>query len=139
MTAHMMSTFPSANFHFFSDSETWKSDVVDERLEPTNGFARVPESPGLGLTLNREKLEQLKELTLSHQEKWIIASRFKTGTRMYHIADPDNSIFMVRPDCKRLIPMSYDAPVSTEYWDDDGSPAYQAMFQRIEQEGVVLE
>lgn len=139
MTAHMMSTFPSANFHFFSDSETWKSDVVDERLEPTNGFARVPESPGLGLTLNREKLEQLKELTLSHQEKWIIASRFKNGTRMYHIADPDNSIFMVRPDCKRLIPMSYDAPVSTEYWDDDGSPAYQAMFQRMEQEGVVLE
>ena len=139
MTAHMMSTFPSANFHFFSDSETWKSDVVDERLEPTNGFARVPESPGLGLTLNREKLEQLKELTLPHQEKWIVASRFKNGTRMYHIADPDNSIFMVRPDYKRLIPMSYDAPVSTEYWDDDGSPAYQAMFQRMEQEGVVLE
>ena len=76
MTTHMMSTFSSANFHFFSDSETWKSDVVDERLEPINGFVRVPESPGLGLTLNREKLAQLKELTLPHQAKWIIASRF---------------------------------------------------------------
>ena len=48
MTAHMMTAFPSANFHFISTTETWKSDVVSERLEPVNGFVRVPESPGLG-------------------------------------------------------------------------------------------
>ena len=58
---------------------------------------------------------------------------------MYNIADPDNSIFMVRPDRKRLIPMGYDTPIATEYWDDDGTLAYKKMFQRIEQEGIVLE
>ena len=139
MTTHMMSAFPSANFHFFGDTETWKSDVVNERLEPINGFVRVPESPGLGLTLNREELERLKKLRLPDQEKWIIKSQFKNGTCMYNIADPDNSIFMVRPDRKRLIPMGYDTPISTEYWDDDGTLAYKKMFQRIEQEGIVLE
>lgn len=139
MTTHMMSTFPSANFHFFGDTETWKSDVVNERLEPINGFVRVSESPGLGLTLDREELERLKKLKLPDQEKWIIKSQFKNGTRMNNIADPNNSIFMVRPDRKRLIPMSYDAPISTEYWDDDGTSVYKKMFQRIEQEGVVLE
>ena len=139
MTTHMMSAFPSANFHFFGDTETWKSDVVNERLEPINGFVRVPESPGLGLTLNREELERLKKLRLPDQEKWIIKSQFKNGTCMYNIADPDNSIFMVRPDRKRLIPMGYDTPIATEYWDDDGTLAYKKMFQRIEQEGIVLE
>ena len=139
MTTHMMSAFPSANFHFFGDTETWRSDVVNERLEPINGFVRVPESPGLGLTLNREELERLKKLRLPDQEKWIIKSQFKNGTCMYNIADPDNSIFMVRPDRQRLIPMGYDTPISTEYWDDDGTLAYKKMFQRIEQEGIVLE
>ena len=46
---------------------------------------------------------------------------------------------MVRPDRKRLIPMSYDAPISTEYWDNDGTPEYIEMLARLEREGVVLE
>ncbi|MBM3241387.1 hypothetical protein FJZ31_34335 [Candidatus Poribacteria bacterium] len=58
---------------------------------------------------------------------------------MYNLADPKNSIFMVRPDRKRLIEMSYDAPISTEYWDDDGTPAYAKMLARLEREGVVME
>ena len=139
MTTHMMAAFPTATFHFFADTETWQDDVVQERLEPINGFLRVPEKPGLGLTLDRDALERLENLKLPEQEKWIIKSQFKNGTKMYNIADPKNSIFMVRPDRSRLIPMSYDSPISTEYWDNDGTPAYREMFARIEQEGIVLE
>jgi len=139
MTTHMMAAFPTANFHFFGDTETWKSDVVKERLEPVNGFVRVPEKPGLGITLDRDELERLENLSPPEQKRWIIKSQFKNGTKMYNIADPKNSIFMVRPDRKRLIPMSYDAPISTEYWDNDGTPEYREMFSRIEREGVVLE
>ena len=139
MTTHMMAAFPSANFHFFSDCETWKSDVAKERLEPVNGFIRVREEPGLGVSLDRDELERLKNLQLPEQEKWIIRSKFKNGAKMYNIADPKSSIFMVRPDSRRLIPMSYDAPISTEYWDDDGTPEYRDMFARIEREGMVLE
>ena len=139
MTTHMMAAFPTATFHFFADTETWQDDIVQERLEPINGFLRVPEKPGLGLTLDRDALERLKNLKLPEQEKWIIKSQFKNGTKMYNIADPKNSIFMVRPDRSRLIPMSYDSPISTEYWDNDGTSAYREMFARIEREGIVLE
>ena len=139
MTTHMMAAFPTATFHFFADTETWQDDVVQERLDPINGFLRVPEKPGLGLTLDRDALERLKNLKLPEQEKWIIKSQFKNGTKMYNIADPKNSIFMVRPDRSRLIPMSYDSPISTEYWDNDGTSAYREMFARIEREGIVLE
>ena len=139
MTCHMMAAFPSAHFHFFSDCETWADDVVRERSQPVNGFLRVPEKPGLGVTLDREALQRLKGLELPAQPRWIVRSRFANGARMYNIADPKESIFMVRPDRRRLIPMSYDAPIETDYWDDDGSPEYRAMFERIEREGMVLE
>ncbi len=139
MTCHMMAAFPSAHFHFFSDCETWADDVVHERSQPVNGFLRVPEKPGLGVTLDREALQRLKGLELPAQPRWIVRSRFANGARMYNIADPKESIFMVRPDRRRLIPMSYDAPIETDYWDDDGSPEYRAMFERIEREGMVLE
>jgi hypothetical protein len=58
---------------------------------------------------------------------------------MYNIADPDHSMFMVRPDSRPLIPMSYVSPIETEYWDDDGSAEYRVMFERIERDGMVLE
>jgi hypothetical protein len=38
-----------------------------------------------------------------------------------------------------MIPMSYDAAIETEYWDDDGTPEYRAMFERLGREGMVLE
>ena len=138
MTTHMQAAFKTASFHFHGDAETWKSDVVKERLVPINGFVRVPEGPGLGVTLDRSELERLKELELPEQAKWIIKTSFANGTRMYNIADPKQSIFMVRPDSRRLIPVSYASLVTTEYWDEDGSSAYREMFARIEKEGVVV-
>ncbi len=139
MTVHMQSAFKTASQHFHSDTETWKHDVVDERPEPINGFLRVPENPGLGVTLNREKLEQLKAVKLPEKERWIIKTKFDNGTTMYNLANPKESIFMVRPDRRRLIPMSYDSPLTTEYWDEDGSQAYKQMFERLEKEEMVLE
>lgn len=62
-----------------------------------------------------------------------------TWSMMYNIADPEKSVFMLRPDQARLMPMSYVSPISTEYWDDDGSVEYKQMFDRIEREGIVLE
>lgn len=139
MITHMQAAFPTADFHFISTTERWKSDVVKERFEPVNGFMKVPEGPGLGVTLDRDALKRAAALKLPEQSKWIIRSRFKNGARMFHMADPKDSLFMVRPDFRRLIPMSYASPVSTEYWDDDGTPEYKQMAARIEREGMVLE
>ena len=94
--------------------------------------------PGLGVTLDRAELERLEKLQLPEPPKWIIKTRFANGARMYNIHDPEQSLFMVRPDRWRLIPMSYDSPLTTEYWDDDGSEEYRKMFARIEREGIVL-
>ncbi len=140
MTTHMQAAFKTASLQFHCDAETWKSDVVQERLEPTNGFIRVPESPGLGVTLDREELERLKVNTPAEQPPYILKSRFENGTAMYNLMRPPQTAhFMVLPNRRRLIPLSFDAPITTEYWDDDGSPEYAAMFKRLETEQMVLE
>ena len=111
-----------------------------ERLEPINGFVRVPEKPGLGITLDRNELERLKGLELPTQPRWIVKSQYANGTRMYNIHDTANSLFMVLPvRARELPPMSYDAPLSSTYWDDDGTPEFKEIMARLEREGVILE
>ena len=83
MTTHMMAAFPSATFHFVTCTEIWQDDVVEERLDPVNGFVRVSEAPGLGVNLNRGALERLEALELPTQSRWVIASTYADGTRMY--------------------------------------------------------
>ena len=82
---------------------------------------------------------RLKKQKLPKQAKWIIKTTYKNGTRMYNIADPAESIFMVRPDNRKLLPFSYYAPLSSQWWDDDGTKKYREMFARIQKRGVVLE
>ena len=102
---------------------------------------RVPEKPGLGVTLDRGELARLSARESSACDPWIIRSRFANGARMYHKYDAGTTRhFLVRPDWRRgKVPMSYDAPIATDYWDDDGSPEWRQMMQRIETEGMVLE
>jgi len=139
MTLHMQAAFKKAHLHFNSDTETWKADVVQERLEPVNGLIRVPERPGLGLTLDRAQLERLKNLKLPDQPKWIIKTKYANGTIMYNMADPHDSLFMVRPDKRRFATLNYAAPLTTEYVDSDGTLAFRDLFQRLEKEGMILE
>ena len=56
----------------------------------------------------------------------------------YLMRPPKTSHFMGLPHRWRLIPMSFDSPLSTDYWDDDGTPEYRAMFKRLEAEDMVL-
>jgi hypothetical protein len=43
----------------------------------------------------------------------------------YNLADAADSLFMVRLDKRRLMTPSYDAPLTTEYSDPDGTPEFK--------------
>ena len=138
MTTHMQAAFKAASLHFHCDAEIWTSDVVRERLEPVNGFLRVPEAPGLGVTLDREALNKLKNNQPQRQGIFILKTRFANGTMMYNVGDPKNAHFMVLPNRRKLIPFRFDAPISTEYWDEDGSAEYRLLMNRLKTEKMVL-
>ena len=73
---------PTATFHACTSGEVLKDDVVAERLEPVNGLVKVPDGPGLGLTLSRSELERLSRNTPVVFRPFIIRTRFANGARM---------------------------------------------------------
>ena len=141
MTVHMMATFPSANFHFVNATTEVSSErFVTEPLDPLNGFIRVPERPGLGVELDMEAVKRLAQIEPMPKPRFMIVCKYASGATLYTRPDPENPHFMVRPDwSRRLMPMSFVAPLKTEYWDDDGSADFEAMMARVERDGAVLE
>ncbi len=141
MNAHMMAAFPSARFHFVNATTEVSSErFVTEPLNPVNGFIRVPERPGLGVELDMDEVRRLERIEPAAKPRFILVCRYDNGTTLYARPDPENPHFMVRPDWSRdLMPMSFAAPLKTEYWDDDGSDGFSAMMARLEREGAVLE
>jgi hypothetical protein len=141
-TTHMQAAFKTAWLHFNSDTESWSDDVVRERLNPVRGLIRVSEKPGLGVTLDAEALNRLEHLNLPEQPKWILRSTYQSAggpVRMDNLVDPKDSLFLVRPDKRRLVTLGYADPIATDWWDPDGTPEFQARFRRLETEGMVLE
>eukprot|EP01051_Picozoa_sp_SAG22_P014114 SAG22_NODE_1668_length_3850_cov_3.516662_6_plen_185_part_00 len=61
MVSSMMAVFPTATFHTVQASEILLNDVtVEPPLEVINGHVHVPDTPGLGLTLDKAKLARLE-------------------------------------------------------------------------------
>ena len=141
MTVHMMAAFPSATFHVVNAiPEVSRERFVTEPLNPINGFLRVPERPGLGVELDMKAVERLKQIEPMAKPRFILVCKYDNGTTFHTRPDPHNPHFMVRPDWSRsLMPVSFAAPLKTEYWDDDGSEGFAAMMARIEQDGGVWE
>jgi hypothetical protein len=137
MCAHMMSTFPTGTFHSVVFCELFADDVVHAPLPIVNGYVRVPEVSGLGVTLDREKLSYLEQLVLPTPDRWILKTQYANGTTMYNIHDPQDHRFYIRPEKEILL--RYDEPIVTEYWTDDGSSEYEMMLRRIEVEGTIIE
>lgn len=71
-------------------------------------------------------------LRAQEQAKWIIKTRYANGTMLYNLADTSDSLFMVRPDKRRMVTLNYDAPLTTDSGDPDGTPAFRDMFRRLE-------
>ena len=58
---------------------------------------------------------------------------------MYNTAAGERH-FMVRPDWTRGgVPMSYAAPIATDYWDNNDDDEFATIYKHIKGEGVVLQ
>ena len=58
--AHEVAVFKMATIDHVNCCHLWDRDIVKEEMPITNGSVLVPNKPGLGVTLDREKLESLR-------------------------------------------------------------------------------
>ena len=133
----LSSTFPTATLPHYTDANVWKSDVVKERFEVVRGYMKVPEKPGLGVTLDRDELERLKSLPMPICPPFIVRCHYAGGRTLHFMHDPEEARnFLCIPDLASMPQCGYADPVETEYWDDDGSEEFRSMLAQC-REGPV--
>jgi hypothetical protein len=102
--------------------------VVTPVLEVAGGTVRVPETPGLGLTLDREALARWSAAEPEPLPRALVRIRY-AGLPPIYARLPVHALSDYRgtgPSFLDGYGAGYNHPVDLDYWDDDGSAAFTA-------------
>ena len=128
--AHEVAVFKMATIDHVNCCHLWDRDIVKEEMPITNGSVLVPNKPGLGVTLDREKLESLRITKPQEKGRFLIQITLNEETIGYTRHDPeshgstDNLRFSERLH-KNGLPgrsASYNNPIITQFWDKEKDP-----------------
>jgi L-alanine-DL-glutamate epimerase-like enolase superfamily enzyme len=144
--AHEAAVFKMAILDHVSLCHLWKEDVTVETMPVVNGSVQVLGKPGLGVTLDRDKLRRLSQAPRPRQDRFLVRMRYRNGFRVYFRFDPDaqgaNIRFLSPPGFGRRysghgphvpgpVP-GYANPVETDFWDEVGTAEFERMWKRTE-------
>jgi hypothetical protein len=135
--SHQAAAFKMATIDHVNLARLWKDDVTNESMPIVDGHVEVPTGPGLGITLNREKLATYESAKRPRQEPFLVRIRYKNGPTIYARHNPekpgatDNMRYLNRllgEPVPGPIP-AYDNPVITDFCDDQDSAEFQRMWK----------
>ena len=139
--AHQAAVFPAATIDHVNLCHLWKEDVTAEEMPVVGGTVQVPEGPGLGVTLDRGKLEKCASQQPMDRGRFLVRVRYADGTAVYVRHDPDQpgSTDSMRSlerlhglDAPSNVP-SYAAPVAADHWDEAEDPeAFERWWEATE-------
>jgi L-alanine-DL-glutamate epimerase-like enolase superfamily enzyme len=130
MIAHMAAAFERATLHHTTLRRMWEEDVV-EPLRLVAGQVQVPESPGLGVTLDRERLEKLKARPVEPLARALIRVRHGHGMLTY-ARPPYNKLPRDWANHLAGVGEGYDNPVDQDYWAEDESAEFAELWEQTE-------
>ena len=132
MVAHMAAVFPLATLHHFNDCHIWAEDVVTPVFKVSGGAVRVPETPGLGVTLDRQALERWEAAEPEPLPRALIRINYAQVPTIYARLPTMslNDHWGTGPSHLSGYGMGYNKPVDMDYWDDDGSQQFADLWQR---------
>jgi hypothetical protein len=133
--AHEASVLRMATIDHVNCCHIWKDDVTFERLPVVGGRVRVPEGPGLGITLDRDRLKQYAAAPRPRRDRFLARMRCANGLTAYFRfpEDPWQAALagLGRDDPDRHLPIPgpmYAKPVVTDFWDETGSPEFERIW-----------
>ena len=142
--AHQASVFPMATLAHIDLCNVWAEDVTVEAMPVVGGSVAVPRGPGLGVRIDRKKLERLARAPRPKQTRFLVRVRYRPGPHLYFRYDPDaegaNIKFLSPPGFGRRysghgphvpgpVP-GYANPVETDFWDEVGTEEFERMWER---------
>ena len=128
---HMAAAFDRATLHHVTCSHLWEDDVVSSPLDVVAGQIRVPEAPGLGVTLDREALERLKAAEPIPMPKALVRIAREGGPTSFARPPLSRNPYLTPTDLPG-IGEGYNLPVDQDYWHDDGSKEFADLWERTE-------
>jgi L-alanine-DL-glutamate epimerase-like enolase superfamily enzyme len=138
--AHEVSVVKAATIDHVNLCHLWKEDVTVETMPVVGGSVQVPQGPGLGVTLDLDKLERCKAEP-APERPFLVRLRYKDGLTVYVRHNPsqpghaDNLRYLERLHGFKAPgpPPSYVNEVVTDFWEGEDEPE---VFERLWQDAA---
>ena len=146
--AHEAAVFPAATMAQVNLAELWTEHFTKERMPIRDGSITVPDGPGLGVTVDEEKLRELATMPRPDYRPFLVRVVYKNGPTIVARHNPaldghtDDMRFLAR-----LLGRNRDLPgpkpgymneVRTEWWDDHDDPVWQRAWKTTAETKFVL-
>ena len=134
LTMHMAAVLSTATGHCITQMEQYEEDIVRQPIVVQEGFARVPEEPGLGLEVDDDALSRLAANPDPYESipRGIGILRLPYGKTLYTISMPNVGRETGTEE-------GTIRGIDFELWQDDGSEKFEQLYARLEREGSFLE
>lgn len=118
-----MARWPAVNCH-----QLYTHNLLTKQITVKDGFAKVPDRPGLGYELDRDQLNRFKITPTAErpEPERLLETTFADGSRMY-AANDGKVNFMLRPAMAGNMPF-YKKGAHTKLLPNDGSPRWRKLY-----------
>lgn len=130
MAMHLGAVVPNLS-HSTNLDDQYEEDVTGGRLEVAEGTTPVPEGPGLGVDVDEQELERIRQNPKTEVPRIISELHMPRGGRYVQRGWPN-------VDRQTGYPEAGMPGVRLELWEEDGSPEWTARWEELA-EGVVLQ
>jgi galactonate dehydratase len=127
-------TWPAINCH-----QLYEHDLLDESIDVEDGYAAVPDEPGLGYEVDTDALQRfaVEKPTSRPNPPRLIESDWPDGPTIY-VAEGEETDQLLRYASDGNVPY-FQRGVSTRLLRDDGSEAFRELHEAASEEPVVRE
>jgi galactonate dehydratase len=130
MALHLGAVIPNVS-HSTNLDDQYEEDVTGGRIEVAEGSSPVPEGPGLGVEVDERELARIAQNPKTEIPRHIGRLRLPGGRVYYTIGFP--SVHRLTGFVEGAIRGIY-----LDVWEEDGSPAWQETYERIQQKGPYM-
>jgi galactonate dehydratase len=126
-------TWPAVNCH-----QLFTRSLLAEPIIVKDGYAAVPDKPGLGHELDRDAIARFRVEKPANRPDppRLIETRWPDGRRMY-VANSGQVNFMLNPARKGRMPY-FERGVTTQLVPDDGTPRWRELYEKARKEPVLM-
>lgn len=131
LAAHLGAVLPFAQWPTITCLNNYTDDLLTEPLTIQGGYLKVPDGPGLGVTVDEEALSRFRmEPPFDLPEPRHILSVVWPGGRVVHYASMRDQVW---PDFLAGNHPVQEPGVRLEIWEDDGTPEWADLYARVQQ------